>query len=200
MGLSPGAWGAPNKGNADGAEGIFGNCRMRVGYGPAPGPTIKKALCHTCPFGGAGNKYRSPAFWPASFFILRSQGAFPPGFYLLWEGWIYRPAPEAPLIRGMPTGRGHFWKLPDACGLRPCTRTHHKKALCHTCPFGGASNKYHSPAFWLGCLAFVPDRWSKPRTDSGSNRPPTSAGQPSGGRAAFSDPFCTPCITLDLTV
>ena len=30
---------------------------MRVGYGPAPGPTIKKALCHTCPFGGAGNKY-----------------------------------------------------------------------------------------------------------------------------------------------
>ena len=45
------------KGNADGADGIFGNCRMRVGYAPAPGPTIKKALCHTCPFGGAGNKY-----------------------------------------------------------------------------------------------------------------------------------------------
>ena len=42
MGLSPGAWGAPNKGNADGAEGIFGNCRMRVDYGPAPGPTIKR--------------------------------------------------------------------------------------------------------------------------------------------------------------
>ena len=53
--------------------------------------------------------YRFSAFWPArSFFILRSQGAFPPGFYLLREGWVYRPAPEAPLIRGMPTGPRAF--------------------------------------------------------------------------------------------
>ena len=29
-------------GNADGAVGIFGKCRARVGYGPAPGPTIKR--------------------------------------------------------------------------------------------------------------------------------------------------------------
>ena len=36
--------------------------------------------------------------------FLRPQGAFPPGFYLLREGWVHRPAPEAPLIRGMPTG------------------------------------------------------------------------------------------------
>ena len=70
LGSSPGAWGAPNKGNADGAVGIFGKCRARVGYGPAPGPTIKKALCHTCPLGGAVNKYlgwllqpRSKSFW-----------------------------------------------------------------------------------------------------------------------------------------
>ena len=41
------------------------------------------------------------------------------------------------------------------------------------------------PAFWLGRLAFVPDGWSKPRADSEPNRPPASAGQPSGGRAAF---------------
>ena len=99
LGLSPGAWGAPNKGNADGAEGILGNCRMRVDYGPAPGPTIKKALCHTCPFGGAGNKYRFSrplsllGLLASEFFILRSQGAFPPGFYLLRKGWVYRPAP-----------------------------------------------------------------------------------------------------------
>ena len=39
LGLSPGAWGTPNKGNADGAVGIFGKCRARVGYGPAPGST-----------------------------------------------------------------------------------------------------------------------------------------------------------------
>ncbi len=56
MVLSPGAWGAPNQGNADGAVGIFGKCRARVGYGPAPGPTIKKALFHTGSLGGASNK------------------------------------------------------------------------------------------------------------------------------------------------
>ena len=49
LGSLPGAWGAPNKGNAEGAEGIFDKLRARVGYGPAPGPTQKKALCHTCP-------------------------------------------------------------------------------------------------------------------------------------------------------
>ena len=42
-GVSPSAWGAPNKGNADGAVGILGKCRARVDYGPAPGP-IKKGL------------------------------------------------------------------------------------------------------------------------------------------------------------
>ena len=57
LGSSPGALGASNKGNADGAVGIFGKCRARVCYSPAPGPTIKKALCHTCPLGGAVNKY-----------------------------------------------------------------------------------------------------------------------------------------------
>ena len=49
LGSLPGAWGTPNKGNAEGAEGIFDKLRARVGYGPAPGPTQKKALCHTCP-------------------------------------------------------------------------------------------------------------------------------------------------------
>ena len=38
----------PHWGNADGAEGIFGSCRTRVGCGPASGPTLKKALCRTC--------------------------------------------------------------------------------------------------------------------------------------------------------
>ena len=51
--------------------------------------------------------------------FLRPQGAFPPGFYLR-------------------RGRRHFWEMPGACGLRPTI----KKALCHTCPLGGAVNKY----------------------------------------------------------
>ena len=56
--------------------------------------------------------------------FLRPQGAFPPGFYLLREGWVNRPAPEAPLTRGMPLGQlaflansGRVW----ATALRPVT-------------------------------------------------------------------------------
>ena len=54
--------------------------------------------------------------------FLRPQGAFPPGFYLLREGWVHCPAPEAPLTRGMPKGlrvfltnSGRVW----ATALRP---------------------------------------------------------------------------------
>ena len=47
------------------------------------------------------------------------------------------------------------------------------------------SDFYCVLAFWLGRLAFVPDGRSKPRADSGPNRPPVSVWQPSGGRAAF---------------
>ena len=67
--------------------------------------------------------------------FLRPQGAFPPGFYLLREGWVHCPAPEAPLTRGMPRGprvfltnSGRVW----ATALRPVPPK--KKALCHTCP------------------------------------------------------------------
>ena len=28
-----------------------------MGSGPAPGPTLKRALCHTRPVGGTGDKY-----------------------------------------------------------------------------------------------------------------------------------------------
>ena len=46
LGLSPGAWGASNKGNADEAVDIFGKCRARVGYGPALAPTKKGLVPH----------------------------------------------------------------------------------------------------------------------------------------------------------
>ena len=56
LGSLPGAWGAPNKGDADGAEGIFGKLRARVGYGPTPGP-IQKRPCaiHARKVGRASN-------------------------------------------------------------------------------------------------------------------------------------------------
>ena len=45
-GVLPGAKGAYNKGNADGAVGILGKCRVRVGSGPALGPTKKGLVPH----------------------------------------------------------------------------------------------------------------------------------------------------------
>ena len=63
------------------------------------------------------------AGWLTHYF-LRPQGAITPGFYPLRRGWVYCLAPEDPLIRGMPTGPKVFLVLPDACGLRPCDRTH----------------------------------------------------------------------------
>ena len=39
----------PHWGNADGAKGIWGIFRTRVGCGPASETHLKKALCRTCP-------------------------------------------------------------------------------------------------------------------------------------------------------
>ena len=74
--------------------------------------------------------------------FLRPQGAFPPGFYLLREGWVHCPAPEAPLTRGMPKGprvfltnSGRVW----ATAMRPVPP---KKRPCaiHARKVGRASN------------------------------------------------------------
>ena len=35
----------------------FWKCREHVGFGPAPGPTLKKALCHNRLIGGTEDKY-----------------------------------------------------------------------------------------------------------------------------------------------
>ena len=114
LGWSPGAWGAPNKGNADGAVGILGKCRAREGYGPAPGPTRKRPCATLSRSVERGTN--TAASYRSSFlliqlsgltsagragcgadlaecvsiagFFLRPQGAFPPGYYPLWVlGW-----------------------------------------------------------------------------------------------------------------
>ena len=58
-----------------------------------------------------------------------ASGGRPPGFNPLRRGWVYRPAPEAPLLRGMPTGSEAFLEMPGACGLGPCAWPHPKKSL-----------------------------------------------------------------------
>ena len=55
-GSSPGAWDTYNKGNANGAVGIFGNAG-RVWATALRSDPPKKALCHTCQLGGAVIKY-----------------------------------------------------------------------------------------------------------------------------------------------
>ena len=40
--------------------------------------------------------------------------------------------------------RRNFLELPGGCGLRPCARTHLKKALCRIPPVGGPGYKYRS--------------------------------------------------------
>ena len=42
LGLLPGTWGAPFKGNADGAEDIFGNAGRVLTNGPVTGPILKR--------------------------------------------------------------------------------------------------------------------------------------------------------------
>ena len=38
--------------------GYFGEYWVRLGYGPAPRPTLKRSLCHTRPVSGTADKYR----------------------------------------------------------------------------------------------------------------------------------------------
>ena len=85
--------------------------------------------------------------------FLLPQRAFPPGFYSLRVDWVNRPAPEAPLIRGMPTGplaflgnAGRMWAtalhpdlpkkglvphLPVRCGVQQIPPAH-ALASCQT--------------------------------------------------------------------
>ena len=85
------------------------------------------------------------------------RGAVPPGFNPLRRGWVYRPAPEAPILRGMPTGSEAFLEMPGVCGLRSCTWPHLKKGLV---PYssvwwdGGQIPSEHLIVHWKYVLIF----------------------------------------------
>ena len=134
FGLSPGAWGTPNKGNADGAIGIFGNTGRVWATALRLVPPKKRPCAIVARKVGRAINTQSRSFWWQIDFELdlsrcwvvlwlavlwdavhaecvsvpgdfrRSQGAFLLGYYSLRRGWVNRPAPEAPIIRGMPTG------------------------------------------------------------------------------------------------
>ena len=172
-GWSPGVWGTFNKGNADGAVGIFGKCPARVGYDPAPGPTIKRPCATLSRSLGRGtntaisDEVRAVAVitlrFSSCWVALRSAVLAAARIWLsvFWQPKISSslmgpspqaitplrvdlPASEAPLIRGVPTGPLAFLENAGrvlATALRPDPP---KKALCLTCPLGGACNKYRS--------------------------------------------------------
>ena len=73
---------------------------------------------------------------PRHWLFPSASGGHPPRL-TPFGGWVYCPAPEAPLIRGMPTGPLVFLAMLGACGLLPCDQIHLKKALNHIHPVGG---------------------------------------------------------------
>ena len=77
----------------------------------------------------------------AAGYFLRPTGGLPPKLLPTSGGWVYCLVPEAPLIRGMPTGVLVFLEM---CGLQPCARTHLKKGLVPHSSGGGMEDKYHS--------------------------------------------------------
>ena len=153
---------APQKEECRRGRRYFWPCRMRVGFGPATGPTLKTALCHIHALVGRFDKYRGPRGRSRGFMcglstpvlglhsvgrltsgrfcrvclgtgdFLRPQGAIPPGLYPPSGGLL----PGAPK-RGMPTEPKVFLALPDACGLRPCDRAHLKNGLVPYSCLGG---------------------------------------------------------------
>ena len=121
LGSSPGAWGAPNKGNADGAVGILGKPR-RVWATALHMDPPKKALCHTFPLGGACIKYCCSCVNTA---LLQLLG--------------YTSAGRACCCTDLAIfcHAGRVWPP----SLRPDPS---KKVLCYTCLFSGARNKCRS--------------------------------------------------------
>ncbi len=107
----------PKKGNADGAEGIFGTCRMHVGYGPAPEPTVKRPCAILArSVGRATNTATSPdrlAARQAKFLSFGLRGLSPQAFTSFGRvGFIARRLRRPK--RGMPTGPRAFLE-PAGC-------------------------------------------------------------------------------------
>ena len=75
--------------------------------------------------------------------FLRPQGAITQAFTPLRGVYCL-----SPLIRGMPTGLKVILALPNACGLRPCDRTHLKSGLAPHSYVGGTYDKYKECSLW----------------------------------------------------
>ena len=78
---------------------------------------------------------------------LWPQGAVPPGFNPLRRGWVYRPAPEEPRKRGMPTGSEAILELPLVLGFGPATGPTLKTAFHHIRTLVG--RRIHTVLLWL---------------------------------------------------
>ena len=79
---------------------------------------------------------------PLSWNYLWPQGGRPPRFPASSVGLGLLPGAWGVPKRGMQTGPEAFLELRDACGLRPCDRTHLKKGLVPPSYTGGVYGKY----------------------------------------------------------
>ena len=80
------------------------------------------------------------------------QGAVSPGFNSLWRGWVYRLAPEAPLLGECQWGPRHFWKCRAHVGSGPAPEPTLKNALCHTRPVDGTEDNTSSDSLLLSLM------------------------------------------------
>ena len=69
--------------------------------------------------------------------ILEPQGSVPQTLTLLRGARFVAWRQRCPFFRGMPTRLKAFLEPPGVSRLRPCARTHLKKALCQIRPVGG---------------------------------------------------------------
>ena len=86
-------------------------------------------------------------FWHGSrvsgIYVTRaSRGCPPPGSNPPLKSSVFCLVLEAPFCWGMLTRPESFLRKPGVSRIQSCARTHLKKGLCHTHPFGGARNKY----------------------------------------------------------
>ena len=143
----------------------FWECRAHLGYGPASGPTLKKASCHTCPVVGMEDKY---CWFNQLNLVNRTH---------LGRLWYQRHRPgrvclisghtlslRGPSLQALTffrevrfiawhlrhlflgkcwPGLRPFWECRVRLGDVPAPRPTLKKAWCHTRPYGRMEDNYH---------------------------------------------------------
>ena len=88
----------------------FGSCRVCLGYDPVPGPTFKKALCHTRPSGGTFVKYRLTV---QRLYCLFDEHCWPTGMGHISASRVHWYADQVGCVLVMFSCRSRPWDILD---------------------------------------------------------------------------------------